>query len=116
MSAMIVASLTVNIVVLVPVAGSLSADAAWVIDAYGPRTQGRGILLSIYTAILLASVALLFIGDPRMVASLSAVQVVYKVTTPFTVGTLANPVVISNLIIAGLHVATLSFIGARYIG
>lgn len=116
MRAMIVASLAVNVLVLIPVGGSLLADTAWVTDAYGPHTQARGILISIYAAILFASVALLFIRDTRMVASLLAVQVIYKVTTPLTVGTLANPVIISNLVIAGLHLVTLSFIWARRIG
>jgi len=38
------------------------------------------------------------------------VQVVYKLTTPFTVGNLANPVVISNIVIALVHLATLMLI------
>jgi hypothetical protein len=35
------------------------------------------------------------------------VQALYKITTPLTVGTIANPVVVSNLVIAGFHTATL---------
>lgn len=35
------------------------------------------------------------------------VQVLYKVTTPLTVGTVTNPVVVSNLIVAVVHTATL---------
>jgi hypothetical protein len=35
------------------------------------------------------------------------VQVLYKVTSPLMVGTIANPVVVSNLVIAGFHTATL---------
>ena len=33
-------------------------------------------------------------------------QALYKITTPLTVGTIANPVVVSNLVIAGFHAAT----------
>jgi hypothetical protein len=36
--------------------------------------------------------------------------VIYKVTTPITVGRISNPVVISNLFIAALHVVTLASI------
>jgi hypothetical protein len=38
------------------------------------------------------------------------VQFVYKLTTPVTVGTLLNPVVVSNLGIAGFHAVTLVLI------
>jgi hypothetical protein len=44
------------------------------------------------------------------VAALLAVQVIYKLTTPFTVGSFRNPVVISNLVIATLHAVTLASI------
>jgi hypothetical protein len=43
-----------------------------------------------------------------MVAGLLLMQVVYKLTTPFTVGTFGNPVVVSNLVIAALHSVTLA--------
>jgi hypothetical protein len=75
--------------------------------AWGPFTEARGILLSIYFAILVASVVLIFMPAPAFVAALLAVQVIYKVTTPITVGRISNPVVISNLFIAALHVVTL---------
>jgi hypothetical protein len=35
------------------------------------------------------------------------VQVLYKITTPLTTGSISNPVVISNLLIAAVHIATL---------
>ena len=35
-------------------------------------------------------------------------QVIYKLTTPFTVGSFRNPVVISNLVIATVHAVTLA--------
>jgi hypothetical protein len=64
----------------------------------------------VYVAILAVSVGLLLKPDPLLVAPLLLVQVLYKVTTPFTVGTLANPVVISNIAIATLHLITLALI------
>ena len=42
-----------------------------------------------------------------MVAALLAVQIIYKLTTPFTVQSLSNPVVLSNLAIAAFHAVTL---------
>lgn len=105
---MVLLSLLLNILVLVPVTASLIADAHWTHDAYGTAAPARGILLSVYAAILLLSLALLFLRDPKLVAALLLVQVLYKVTTPLTVGTLRNPVVISNLAIAAVHLVTLA--------
>jgi hypothetical protein len=107
MRALIFASIGLNIAVLVPVCLSLLLKADWTLSAYGPDTPARGILLSIYLAILLCSAGLLLKPIPAMVAALLLVQIVYKLTTPFTVGNFANPVVISNLGIAAFHSLTL---------
>lgn len=104
---MIVISLLVNILVLVPVCSGLITDADWTEEAYGPATPARSILLSIYLTIALSSAALLVLRDPKFIAALLMVQVIYKLTTPFTVGTVANPVVVSNIAISVLHVVTL---------
>ena len=104
---MVAISLVVNVAVLVPVCLGLALDSAWTGSAYGSTTAARGILLSIYFAIGLLSLVLLIRRDFTMAAPLLLVQVIYKVTTPITVGTLDNPVVISNLAIALLHSATL---------
>lgn len=103
-------SLLLNIAVLVPVCSSLLMRAGWTTAAYGPPSPARGILLSIYLAILLVSAALLLRPVPAMVAALLIVQIIYKVTTPFTVGTLQNPVVLSNLAIAAFHAVTVAAI------
>lgn len=108
MRVMVVLSLLLNVAVLVPVCAGLVGKAGWAQAAYGEDTPARRILLSVYAAILLLSVALLFHREPRAVAALLAVQVVYKLATPFAVGTLANPVVVSNLGIAAFHTATLA--------
>lgn len=110
MKKMIVFSLLTNVAVLIPVCAGLLVDAAWVADGYGGPSAARGILLSIYGAILVVSAGLLFVRDPMLVAPLLLVQVVYKLTTPFTVGSFANPVVISNIAIAAVHLATLLLI------
>ena len=110
MKKMILASLLTNVVVLIPVCVGLLVDASWVADAYGAASPARGILLSIYGAILIVSMGLLFKREPMLVAPLLLVQVLYKLTTPFTVSSFANPVVISNIVIAALHLTTLGLI------
>ena len=107
MRLMIVLSLLVNVAVLLPVCAGLLSNASWTTSAYGEATPARAILLSVYMAIGICSVLLLIRREPKAVAALLLVQVLYKVTTPLTVGTLANPVVVSNLVVAGFHTATL---------
>jgi hypothetical protein len=106
MRVLLFSSLAINIFVLVPVCFGLITKADWTVAAYGPETAARGILLSVYLAILVCSAGLVFKPVPATVASLLLVQIVYKLTTPFTVGSFAHPVVISNIAIAGFHCIT----------
>ena len=110
MKKMILASLITNVGVLIPVCVGLLLDASWVTDVYGATTPARGILLSVYGSILVVSIGLLFKRAPMLVAPLLLVQVLYKLTTPFTVGSFTNPVVISNLVVAVMHLTTLGLI------
>ena len=96
-------SLILNILVLIPVCTSLLLKFSWVNDSLGIESPARGILLSIYLSILICSALLLFKFDPKFVMALLLVQVVYKVLSPIMVGTLTNPVIISNLFIALFH-------------
>jgi hypothetical protein len=100
-------SLALNAAVLTPICIGLMLNADWTSSAYGPAAPARGILLSVYLAILGVSVWQLVRPRRETIKALLLVQIIYKVTTPLTVGTLLNPVVISNLIIALLHTATL---------
>ena len=104
---MILISLMVNVLVLIPVCIGLMWDLPRISSVYGPYSPARGILLSVYGAILLVSILLIFKPLPILVAPLLLVQILYKVTTPFTVGSFTNPVVISNLLVAMLHLITL---------
>lgn len=110
MKKMIRISLGLNILVLIPIVAALAIGSSRVDKVYGEATAGRGILVSIYLALLVLSVALMFRMIPVLVVPLLAIQVLYKVTTPLTVGTLLNPVVVSNLGIAALHLVTLRVI------
>ncbi len=107
MRALIYASLVLNIFVLVPVCVGMLTKADWTLPAYGADTAARGILLSVYLAILVGSAGLLFKPMPAMVAALLLVQILYKFSTPFTVGSFSNPVVTANLAIAAFHSVTL---------
>jgi hypothetical protein len=106
MITMIYVSLAVNILVLIPIIVLMLLRSPVIDTAWGSYSQARGILMSIYFAILVVSLLLLFTPAPEFVFALLLVQVIYKVTTPLTVG-IKNPVVISNLLIAALHVFTL---------
>jgi hypothetical protein len=103
---LIYASLGLNIFVLVPVCLGLLNKADWTVAAYGGDTAARGILLSVYLAILVLSIGLLLKPIPAMVAALLLVQILYKFSTPFTVGSFGNPVVAANLAIAAFHSIT----------
>ena len=101
-------SLGLNVAVLIPVCIGLLWNATWTQAAFGAPTPARGILLSIYGAILVVSAGLLVSGQTAQAVPLLWIQVVYKITTPLTVGTFRNPVVISNLGIAAFHIATIA--------
>ncbi len=96
-------SLALNILVLIPVCSGLLLKANWTRDSYGIETPAQGILLSIYLTILIFSAVLLFKFDAKMVIALLSVQIIYKLLSPIMVGTLTNPVIISNLFIALFH-------------
>jgi hypothetical protein len=89
--------------VLIPVCSGLLLKANWAMDSYGIETPARGILLSVYLAILIFSALLLFRFDPKFVMAILSVQILYKLLSPILVGTLTNPVIISNIFIALFH-------------
>jgi hypothetical protein len=96
-------SLLLNILVLIPVCSGILLKANWAVDSYGIETPARGILLSIYLAILIISAVLLFKFDAKFVMALLSVQILYKLLSPIMAGTITNPVIISNIFIALFH-------------
>jgi len=107
MHTLVTISLAVNIVVLIPIVILMLIKSPLVDHAWGTFTAARGILLSMYGTILVLSCALIVMPVPAFAVALLLMQVIYKITTPFTVGSFTNPIVISNLVIAALHVGTL---------
>lgn len=112
MHTLITISLAVNIAVLIPIVVLMIIKSPLVDHAWGAFTPARGILLSMYGTILLLSCTLILMPIPAFVAALLLVQVIYKITTPLTVGSITNPIVISNLLIAVVHCATLMSISS----
>lgn len=104
---MITASLIINIVVLIPVCYFILTNNFRMVKTMGEFTPARGILLAIYTTILLASILLLFFADAKLAFALFFMQIVYKLLSPFTVKNFKNPVIISNIFIAIFHLVTI---------
>jgi hypothetical protein len=106
-------ALAFNIIVLVPVVSALMLGLPQTEQSYGPITEGRSILISIYMAIAIVSAALIAMHLKRrtwampMSVALFAVQITYKLITVPMVG-LSNPVVISNLVVVAVQVLALS--------
>ena len=107
MKKMIRVSLGLNILILTPIVFGMAVGSPIIDRAWDEFTASRGILTSIYFALLVLSTILIIKTIPVFVIPLLATQVIYKITTPFTVGTILNPIVISNLGIAVLHLVTL---------
>jgi hypothetical protein len=104
---MITASLILNIAVLIPVCYFMLTNNFRMVKTMGEFTPSRGILLAIYTTILLASILLIFFTDVKLAFALLFMQIVYKILSPFTVKTLKHPFVISNIFIAIFHLVTI---------
>jgi hypothetical protein len=79
---------------------------------YGEATPARSILASIYLAIATTSiVALIFPAYSLAIAKvLFPLQILYKLSTIITVGSIVHPVVASNVLISILHAVSLFMI------
>jgi hypothetical protein len=98
--------------VLTPVVTVLLLGLSPADQAFGPVTEGRQILTSIYIAIAVVSAGLIAMhlmslpwAMPMSVA-LFAVQITYKLITVPMVG-LSNPVVITNLVVVVVQAVAL---------
>lgn len=107
---MITLSLMLNILVLIPVCFGIISGNSTMLVAFGLQQPSLQILLSVYLTILLASIYLLIKPNISFIVMLLAMQVVYKMLTLFFVGSIKNPVVISNLVISVIHIVSLCLI------
>ena len=104
-------SLLLNTAVLIPICYLMITNNFRMVKTLGEFNPARGILLAMYTSILIASVYLLFAPDKKYIIALLSIQIVYKFLTPFTVKTIKHPFVISNILIALFHVLTIYNVG-----
>lgn len=117
-------SLSVNVAVLGAVCTALLffKNSDVVENAWGPDTTSREILLSVYISLFALSLIFFVLHVyekdlaliEHMIYMLLLIQVLYKICTPFTAG-IANPVVISNLVISSIHLTTLICISRHFI-
>ena len=103
---MLLVSLILNILVLIPICYLMLTNNFRMVKTLGEFNPARGILLAIYATILLGSIYLLIFPDTKFAIALFIVQIGYKLLTPFTVKTIKHPFVISNILIAIVHVVT----------
>jgi hypothetical protein len=103
MEKMIKVSLIINILVLIPVCLGILTGQERIQDSLGIAQPSLFILVSIYTTILLGSIYLFFRPNLHFIFSLLSMQICYKFLTPIMLGTLNNPVIISNIVIAIIH-------------
>jgi hypothetical protein len=76
---------------------------------FGADTEARRILACLYIAIAVASIVAVVNESwlVQIVTVLFPLQILYKVLTIFAVQDIRNPIVISNVVIAVLHVISL---------
>jgi hypothetical protein len=99
-------SLILNILVLIPICYLMLTNNYRIVQTLGEFNPARGILLAMYVTILLGSIYLLISPNNQFAIALLLMQIVYKFLTPLTVKTLKHPFVISNILIALVHIVT----------
>ncbi|MEO0937753.1 MAG: hypothetical protein AAFY38_06325 [Pseudomonadota bacterium] len=116
---MVPVALLLNLLILVPLCTALLNRSPGMDQSFGPETDARLILTSVYMAIAVVSAALLvalWTGAgwvlPAALA-LFAVQIVYKVTTAALLG-IASPVVMTNLFVVAVQLATFAAVAASW--
>ena len=103
---MLYLSLILNILVLIPICYLMLTNNYRIVQTLGEFNPARGILLAMYVTILIGSIYLLISPNNQFAIALLLMQIVYKFLTPFTVKTIKHPFVISNILIALVHIVT----------
>ena len=110
----LIVSLCLNCLILIPLCFALITRPENMVDVYGVNTPARGILLCVYLSIAALSLVLLAMLGSGYTAQaqswaipLLALQVTYKLLTVPTIG-LANPVAVTNLFVAAVHIGTVT--------
>jgi hypothetical protein len=109
---LVLVALSLNVIVLAPVVSVLLLDAPAAQRGFGPVTDARLILTSVYMAIGAVSLGLITMHLKRMAwatpmtVALFSVQIIYKLITAAMVG-ISNPVIITNLVIVVVQAVAL---------
>ena len=106
---MIIASLSINILVLIPVCAGLLLRLPQFDQVFGKDTTARQILLCMYLGILALSGSILFLPEnfSAYLIPLLSLQVFYKLLSVILIKNKRTPVLWFNLVIAVFHSATL---------
>eukprot|EP00191_Tetraselmis_sp_GSL018_P003460 CAMPEP_0177611716 /NCGR_PEP_ID=MMETSP0419_2-20121207/20697_1 /TAXON_ID=582737 /ORGANISM="Tetraselmis sp., Strain GSL018" /LENGTH=140 /DNA_ID=CAMNT_0019107579 /DNA_START=49 /DNA_END=471 /DNA_ORIENTATION=+ len=126
--AFVTLSLVINCCVLAAVCYGLFLRNRRMAVVYGEETPARGILLAVYLAILLVSLLLIPLVHVSktmaegiwMAVGLFLVQIVYKIIAWFSMSggippnMKHNPVAVSNLVIAAVHLVSVAIVGAGW--
>ena len=111
-------SVILNLLVLIPVVSVILLNLVQVERVWGENQPSREILVSIYIAILLASIGLYFLkGQTQLIVTVTvfSLQIIYKTLTAVLVtDAFSNPVVLSNLAINVVHISTLYVVFKHY--
>jgi hypothetical protein len=111
-------SVILNLLVLIPVVSVILLNLVQVERVWGENQPSREILVSIYIAILLASIGLYFLkGQTQLIVAVTvfSLQIIYKTLTAVLVtDAFSNPVVLSNLAINVVHISTLYVVFKHY--
>lgn len=101
-------SLSINCIIVFPLTYLLLIRKPESMDeVYGPDSDARRILASVYFAIGVVSALAFFVAQPLpFAAPLLTLQIIYKLTTVAAVG-LKSPVVIANVCVVVFHLCTL---------
>ncbi len=102
----------VNVLVAGGIGMLLLLNLPSITAVYGEATPARSILTSVYLAIAVVSLfALIFPSYSIAIAKvLFPLQILYKLSTIITVGSIIHPVVVSNVLISILHAVSLFMI------
>lgn len=105
---MLITALVLNVLILAPLVSALLLGRPSMVETFGPVTDARLILTSVYLSICVVSVALIAAHLARAdwvvpaTMALFAVQITYKLTTVVLVG-MSSPVVITNLVVVAVQ-------------
>lgn len=107
---LILISHIVNVIVAGTMCVLLITNNARMTPVYGEPTPARSILASLHGSIAALSLfAIIFpIYSIIIALVLFPLQILYKLSTPITVGRAGHPVVVSNIAISILHLLSLA--------